>query len=517
MAEEQGVVVGEEVGYKYRGVDQTRPSTLIKYCTEGTLMRELLNAGSLDQCSVIILDEAHERKIDIDVLLSYLKQEVPKKPNLRVIVSSATMVATKFSVFLGGAAIIKIEGRTFPVEFLYRSVEISDYVNASIATAIYIHEDHPIGSGDILLFLTGREEIEAAFDILKQKCIYNLEVFKAYSNLDSMEHLDDAFKPVAAGKRKLVISTNLAEASLTIPGIVYVIDPGYTKTKLYDSKTGVESLTVLPISKASAAQRAGRAGRTAPGKCYRLYTEKNFDEMRKSTIPEIQRSNLSQTVLLLKGMHVNDLEKFTFIDAPPKEALLASEMELYRLGALNEKGIISSIGSRMVNIPLDPNLAKMMIASIDLKCTDEIITIIGMMGLTNIFKRPKAKQYEADRAKGEFESKVSDLITYLNVYKAWEENGYSKQWCFKNFVNETGLNEAREVRKLLLEKMSQLKEEVFSCGKNYDRVQKAICAGLSTNVAKKALTLNKQSYWILQVPGKCVDVNATTTVKSGQW
>jgi ATP-dependent RNA helicase DHX8/PRP22 len=253
VAEEQGVVVGSEVGYKYRCCDMTSNKTLIKYCTDGTLTRECLNANLLDNYSVIILDEAHERKVDTDVLLGYLKKKALKRPKLKVIVSSATLDAMKFSKFFNNAPVFHIEGRAFPVEIFYRPTPITDYFNAALATIEYINTTQP--SGDILVFLTGREEIENACDVLSQhpKEFPNVEIVPIYSTLDNIEQ-EKAFMNAPPGKRKIVISTNLAETSMTIPGIKYVIDTGYTKTKIYDTKSGVEILTILPTSQASADQ-----------------------------------------------------------------------------------------------------------------------------------------------------------------------------------------------------------------------------------------------------------------------
>lgn len=254
VAEEQGCAVGAEVGYKYRCCDMTSKNTMIKYCTDGTLTRECLNANLLDSYSVIILDEAHERKVDTDVLLGYLKREAPKREKLKVIVSSATLDALKFSKFFNNAPIFNIEGRTFPVEILYRSVNVEDYFNASLATVEYINKTQ--ACGDILLFLTGQEEIDEAYEIMTkryQHSFANVEVIKMYAASDDIEH-DKVFQPVPYGTRKIVISTNLAETSMTIPGICYVVDSGYTKTKIFDSKYGLEHLSVLPTSQASADQ-----------------------------------------------------------------------------------------------------------------------------------------------------------------------------------------------------------------------------------------------------------------------
>ena len=305
VAEEMGVVLGEEVGYSIRFEDLTSSSTIIKYMTDGMLLREALVDKDLSQYSALMLDEAHERTIHTDVLFSLLKTTAQKRDDFRLIVTSATLDAEKFSSYFYNCKIFRIPGRTFPVEILYTKEAESDYLDAALTTVMQIHLVEP--AGDILLFLTGQEEIDTACQILYERMkklgdeAPELIILPVYSALPS-EMQTRIFEPAPPGSRKCVIATNIAEASLTIDGIYYVVDPGFAKIKVFNPKLGMDTLVVAPISQASAKQRAGRAGRTGPGKCYRLYTEDAYkNEMLPVTVPEIQRTNLANTVLLLKG------------------------------------------------------------------------------------------------------------------------------------------------------------------------------------------------------------------------
>ncbi|KAL0333767.1 UNVERIFIED_CONTAM: putative pre-splicing factor ATP-dependent RNA helicase DEAH5 [Sesamum angustifolium] len=318
VAEEFGCRLGEEVGYAIRFEDCTGPETVIKYMTDGMLLREILVDENLSQYSVIMLDEAHERTINTDVLFGLLKQLVKRRPDLRLIVTSATLDAEKFSGYFFNCNIFTIPGRTFPVEILYTKQPESDYLDAALITVLQIHLTEP--EGDILLFLTGQEEIDYACQCLYErmkglgKSVPELIILPVYSALPS-EMQSRIFEPAPPGKRKVVVATNIAEASLTIDGIFYVIDPGFAKQNVYNPKQGLDSLVITPISQASAKQRAGRAGRTGPGKCYRLYTESAFhNEMSPTTIPEIQRINLGMITLTMKAMGINDLLSFDFMD-----------------------------------------------------------------------------------------------------------------------------------------------------------------------------------------------------------
>ncbi|XP_058984979.1 ATP-dependent RNA helicase DHX8 [Musca domestica] len=489
VAEEFGCRLGQEVGYTIRFEDCTSPETVIKYMTDGMLLRECLIEADLKSYSVIMLDEAHERTIHTDVLFGLLKTAVQKRPELKLIVTSATLDAVKFSQYFFEAPIFTIPGRTFPVEVLYTKEPETDYLDASLITVMQIHLREP--PGDILLFLTGQEEIDTACEILYERMkslgpdVPELIILPVYSALPS-EMQTRIFDPAPPGSRKVVIATNIAETSLTIDGIFYVVDPGFVKQKVYNSKTGMDSLVVTPISQAAAKQRAGRAGRTGPGKCYRLYTERAYrDEMLPTPVPEIQRTNLATTVLQLKTMGINDLLHFDFMDAPPVESLVMALEQLHSLSALDDEGLLTRLGRRMAEFPLEPNLSKMLIMSVALQCSDEILTIVSMLSVQNVFYRPKDKQALADQKKAKFNQIEGDHLTLLAVYNSWKNNKFSNAWCYENFVQIRTLKRSQDVRKQLLGIMDRHKLDVVSAGKNSVRIQKAICSGFFRNAAKK--------------------------------
>ncbi|RYQ89285.1 hypothetical protein Ahy_B09g096006 isoform D [Arachis hypogaea] len=489
VAEEFGCRLGEEVGYAIRFEDCTGPDTVIKYMTDGMLLREILVDENLSQYSVIMLDEAHERTIHTDVLFGLLKKLVQRRPELRLIVTSATLDAEKFSGYFFNCNIFTIPGRTFPVEILYTKQPESDYLDAALITVLQIHLTEP--EGDILLFLTGQEEIDFACQSLYErmkglgKNVPELIILPVYSALPS-EMQSRIFDPAPPGKRKVVVATNIAEASLTIDGIFYVIDPGFAKQNVYNPKQGLDSLVITPISQASAKQRAGRAGRTGPGKCYRLYTESAYrNEMSPTTIPEIQRINLGMTTLNMKAMGINDLLSFDFMDPPSPQALISAMEQLYSLGALDEEGLLTKLGRKMAEFPLDPPLSKMLLASVDLGCSDEILTIIAMIQTGNIFYRPREKQAQADQKRAKFFQPEGDHLTLLAVYEAWKAKNFSGPWCFENFVQSRSLRRAQDVRKQLLTIMDKYKLDVVSAGKNFTKIRKAITAGFFFHAARK--------------------------------
>jgi ATP-dependent RNA helicase DHX8/PRP22 len=489
VSEEFGCKLGDFVGYSIRFEDCCSPETKIKYMTDGMLLREALVDKNLTQYSVIMLDEAHERTIHTDILFGLLKQALKARNDLKLIVTSATLDAEKFSSFFTNCPVFRIPGRTFPVEVLYSKEVESDYLDAALITVMQIHLTEP--SGDILVFLTGQEEIDSACQTLHDRMkalgddVPPLIILPVYSALPS-ENQSKIFEATPDGSRKCVIATNIAEASLTIDGIYYVCDPGFAKIKAYNPKIGMDSLMVVPISQSSAMQRAGRAGRTGPGKCYRLYTLEAFQhDMLPTTVPEIQRTNLANTVLLLKAMGINDLINFDFMDPPPVQTLIAAMEQLYNLGALDEEGLLTRLGRRMAEFPLEPQLSKMLLTSVDLCCSDEIITIVSMLSVPNIFYRPRDKQALADQKKAKFHHPDGDHLTLLNVYELWKSNKCSNPWCFDNFIQARALRKAQDIRKQLIAIMDRYKLEVRKSNKDYNSVRKAITSGFFIHVARK--------------------------------
>lgn len=497
VAEEVGCKLGTTVGYNIRFEDVTSPQTKIKYMTDGMLQREALLDPDMKQYSVIMLDEAHERTIATDILFALLKKASKRRPDLKLIITSATLDAGKFAKYFMDCPILYIPGRTFPVDILYTKEPELDYLDAALMTVMQIHLSEP--PGDILLFLTGQEEIDTSCELLYEKLkalgsdVPDLIILPVYSALPS-EMQSKIFEPAPEGSRKVVIATNIAETSITIDGIYYVIDPGFVKINAYDPKLGMDSLVISPISQAQANQRAGRAGRTGPGKCYRLYTEQAYQtEMLPNTIPEIQRQNLAHTILMLKAMGINDLLHFDFMDPPPANTLLVALEELYALRALDGEGLLTGLGRKMADFPMEPGLAKVLIASVDSKCSEEILTIVAMLSVQNVFYRPKEKQQQADQKKAKFHDSNGDHLMLLNVYNSWIRSGKSRVWCADNFIQERSLKRCAEVRNQLVSIMQRYKHAILSCLSsthgfltgNTDIIRKVLCSGFFRNSARK--------------------------------
>ncbi|MCJ1277596.1 DEAH-box ATP-dependent RNA helicase prp22 [Puttea exsequens] len=489
VAEEVGCKLGEEVGYTIRFEDCTSPHTKIKYMTDGMLQREILIDPNLKKYSIIMLDEAHERTIATDVLFGLLKKTLKRRPDLKVIVTSATLDADKFSEYFNQCPIFTIPGRAYPVEIMHSREPESDYLDAALVTVMQIHLTEP--PGDILLFLTGQEEIDTSCEILFERMkalgpsVPELIILPVYSALPS-EMQSRIFDPAPPGSRKVVIATNIAETSITIDGIYYVIDPGFVKQNAYDPKLGMDSLVVTPISQAQAKQRSGRAGRTGPGKCFRLYTEAAFQsEMLPTSIPEIQRQNLSTTILMLKAMGINDLLHFDFMDPPPTNTMLTALEELYALSALDDEGLLTRLGRKMADFPMEPALAKVLIYSVEMGCSDELLSIVAMLSVQTVFYRPKEKQQQADQKKAKFHDPHGDHLTLLNVYNGWKQSKFSNPWCFENFIQARSMKRAKDVREQLVTIMERYKHRLVSCGRNTMKIRQALCSGFFRNAARK--------------------------------
>ncbi|KAL4525772.1 hypothetical protein Ndes2437A_g04207 [Nannochloris sp. 'desiccata'] len=488
VSEEMGVELGRDVGYSIRFEDVTSEDTIIKYMTDGVLLRETLTEPDLDRYSAIIMDEAHERSLNTDVLFGILREVVARRRDFRLIVTSATLDAQKFADFFGSCPVYKIPGRTFPVDVLFSKTPQEDYVDAAVKQAIAIHLGHP--PGDILIFMTGQEEIEATCFSLQERLEHLGEgvppilILPIYSQLPS-DLQAKIFDKAPDGTRKVIVSTNIAETSLTVDGIIYVIDSGYVKMKVYNSKMGMDALTVFPESQAAANQRSGRAGRTGPGVCWRLFTESAYKhELLATTVPEIQRTNLSNVVLLLKSLNVDDLMSFAFMDPPPQENIANSMYQLWVLGALDNTGALTSMGRKMVEFPLDPPLAKMLLVGAEMGCSNEVLTVVSMLSVPSVFFRPPDRAEESDAAREKFFVPESDHLTLLHVYQQWKNNGYRGDWASAHFLQAKGLKKAKEVRAQLLDIMQQQKIPIISAGNDWDTIREAICAAYFHNAAK---------------------------------
>ncbi|KAK7449440.1 hypothetical protein CaCOL14_011466 [Colletotrichum acutatum] len=487
VSEEMEVKLGSTVGYAIRFEDCTSKDTVIKYMTDGVLLRESLNEPDLDRYSCVIMDEAHERALNTDILMGLFKKILQRRRDLKLIVTSATMNAKRFSDFYGGAPEFIIPGRTFPVDVMFHRSPVEDYVDQAVQQVLAIHVS--MDQGDILVFMTGQEDIEVTCELIQKRLDAlndppKLSILPIYSQMPA-DLQAKIFDRAAPGVRKCIVATNIAETSLTVDGIKYVVDAGYSKMKVYNPKMGMDTLQITPISQANASQRSGRAGRTGPGKAFRLFTEKAFkEELYMQTIPEIQRTNLSNTVLMLKSLGVKDLLDFDFMDPPPQDTITTSMFDLWALGALDNLGELTTLGRKMSAFPMDPSLSKLLITAEEYGCSEEMITIVSMLSVPNVFYRPKERQDEADAQREKFWVHESDHLTYLQVYSAWRSNGCSDGWCIKHFLHPKSLRRAKEIRDQLLDIMKMQKMEMLSCGMDWDVIRKCICSGYYHQAAK---------------------------------
>ena len=503
VAYEMGVKCGHEVGYSIRFEENVSPMTKIIYMTDGIFLRYLLSDNLLNEFSVIMIDEAHERSIQTDIIFGIIKTLIEKREDLRIIISSATLSTLKFKNYFSEAEIIKVPGRRFPVDIYYTKSPEPDYIEAAVITSLQIHIsqaeelfDDDNSGGDILVFLTGQEEIELAKRMINNQIkklrgkIPNCVVLPIYAALPSEEQAK-IFMPVSKGERKIILATNIAETSITINGIGYVIDSGFCKQMCYDPRTGLETLAVTPISKANANQRAGRAGRVRPGKCFRLYTSSSFqNELEDNNVPEIQRNNLISMILLMKSLGINNLLDFDFMDSPPHEILIKALEQLYALGALNSEGVLTQTGLKMIQYPIDPSLTKCIIASIKYKCLKEIITIVSMLSIgSSVYYDSNDDKNNSNKAHSMFEHNEGDHFALLQIYNEWEETDFSNIWCTENYIHPKAMQKARNIKEQLeyitKNKLNiNIDDENISDNKDInDNIRKAIISGFFFNCA----------------------------------
>lgn len=543
VAEESGVELGQRVGYSIRFDDMTSGSTRIKYMTDGLLLREALLDPYLSRYSVLIVDEAHERTVHTDVLLGLLKDVQNKRsasandcPNtknkqlsngmflekgqgvwsstlkqgqsrrfstLKLIIMSASLDARVFSEYFGGARAVHVQGRQFPVDILYTLHPQPDYLDATLITIFQIHLEE--GPGDVLVFLTGQEEIESVERLIQERLRQlpegnrNMLIVSIFSSLPSEKQMR-VFAPSPPGFRKVILATNIAETSVTIPGIKYVVDPGFVKARSYDPAKGMESLIVIPTSKSQALQRSGRAGREGPGKCFRLYPETEFEKLEDSTKPEIKRCNLSNVVLQLMALGVKDVIGFDFIEKPPRAAIVKSLEQLFLLGALTEDCKLSDpLGHQMARLPLDPMYSKALIQASQFNCVEEVLITVAMLSVESIFYAPREKLEEARTAMKCFSSADGDHITLINVFRAADEflekrkSGQSKEkddkllkkWCKENFINSRSLRHARDIHRQIQGHVEQMGLHITSCGDDMVQFRRCLAASFFLNAALK--------------------------------
>lgn len=482
--------LGELIGYSVRFDDNTSNKTKIKFITDGMLMREAMLSPDLLEYNIIIIDEAHERTLQTDILLGILKNLLYKRMELKVIVMSATLQVDLFSNFFNDfhPSILNIQGRTFPVDIFYTYQPEPDYLEATLSTIYQIHMDSP--PGDILVFLTGQEEIQSLYNILdkrknmKSKCGLEMMPLMIFAALPQEQQLL-IFNPPPDGKRKIILSTNISESSITINGIRYVIDPGFVKIRGFHSLTGVDCLLVLPISKAQAWQRAGRAGREAPGQCYRIYTEESFLELRNSPLPEIKRCNMCTVILQLKTMNISNIFTFPFIEPPTKDTLTKSFEILYLLQALDSNGDITELGKKIAYFPLDPIYSNMLIKAVDFHCLEEILDLVSLLSVESIFYTPKGKEQQVMSSRKQFTAAEGDHITLLNVYKNYKSVKGDKEWCKQHFINIRSLYTADKIRSQLVDYCKHMKYDFQSCNGNIETILKCLTASSYLKIAQK--------------------------------
>lgn len=544
VAEECGVTLGQKVGYAIRFEDVTSTSTRIKYMTDGLLLREALLDPYLSKYSVIIVDEAHERTVHTDVLLGLLKtvqktrsqgvndtvnnhptqtengvqlqkengvqststmkhNQGKKLSPLKLIIMSASLDAKIFSDYFGGARAVHVQGRQYPVDVLYTHQPETDYVDATLITIFQIHLEE--GPGDILVFLTGQEEIESIERLIQERLPKlpdskrKLLVIPIFASLPSEKQMK-VFMPPPSGFRKVILATNIAETSLTIPGIKYVIDPGMVKLRTYDASTGIEPLIVVKTSKAQALQRSGRAGREGPGKCYRLYPESEFYKLKASTTPEIKRCNLANVILQLKALGVDDILGFDFIEEPDRMAVIKSMELLFLLGAFTDGSKLSDpVGQQMARLPLHPIYSKALIVANQFNCLEEMLIIVALLSVESIYYAPREKLEESRTALRSFSSTEGDHLTLLNIFRASDEfleksklvisqdkaEKKLRKWCKQNFINSRSLKHARDIHSQIWRNVEQMGLRVSSCGEDMLPLRRCLAASFFLNAALK--------------------------------
>jgi HrpA-like RNA helicase len=443
VAKEYGCKLGDDVGYSVRFDSKKCLKTRILFMTDGMLLREFLNDSKLSKYSILILDEVHERSLRTDVLLGLIMNLIKSSKRLKLVLMSATLDKDKLNKFLN-APIMEIPGRTFPISTFYSKETLKDPINSALITIFQIHQDY--GKGDILVFLPGQEEIldlerlviQTAKDLdLKYGPIVPLPFYAALPT----ESQCLVFDKLDSGARKVILATNIAETSITIPGISYVVDTGLVKVREYFPRLGMESLSIAPVSQASANQRKGRAGRVGPGTCFRLFTEDNFSSLERESSPEIKRVNISSVILLLKTLKVEDVTAFPYLDPPPRDAIVGALENLFILGALDEKGQVSKLGIKMASFPLDPVYSRILIESGSHGVVNEVASIIALLSIDSIFYSPRDKREEAAEAKKKFISFDGDHITLLNVLQEFISCKGGNEWCSMNFISYRSLKQ----------------------------------------------------------------------------
>ncbi|XP_057811120.1 probable pre-mRNA-splicing factor ATP-dependent RNA helicase DEAH4 [Salvia miltiorrhiza] len=534
VSEELNVRLGDEVGYAIRFEDRTSEKTIIKYLTDGVLLRESLSNPELSQYSVIILDEAHERSLNTDVLLGLMKRLIKlRASNLKVLVTSATLDGEKVSRFFSNCPILNVPGKLFPVEIHHSSERPKSYIDASLKKALDIHTQEP--EGDILIFMTGQDDIEKLVSRLEER-IQRLEegscmdavIYPLHGSLPP-ELQVRVFSPPPPNCRRFIVSTNIAETSLTVDGVVYVIDPGFVKQRQYNPSTGMYSLDIVQISKVQANQRAGRAGRTRPGKCYRLYSSVAYkDDFLDATIPEIQRSSLAGSILYLKSLDLSDINilKFDFLDPPSFEALEDALKQLYLIDAIDDEGSITSLGRTMAELPLEPSLSRTLLEANECGCLSQALTVAAMLSAETTLLIGQSKS--ADKKRKHTPSNLpdgsgfGDHIQFLQIFELWHQTDYHIDWCKENNLQVRGMKFVKDVRKQLCQIMQKIAKGPMDVKTSkrrredqyYRSLRKALCSGYGNQLAERMLRHN--GYKTLGFKSQLVQVHPSSVLRTDE-
>jgi ATP-dependent helicase HrpA len=483
LAVELGTNVGGAVGYQVRFTDRTGPDCRVKLMTDGILLRELENDPQLRRYDTLIIDEAHERNLNIDFLLGVLKGMLPQRPDLRVIITSATIDPQRFAEFFGGAPIIEVSGRSYPVEVRYRPL-ISDAEDSELTLPEGIieavRELDRDSRGDVLVFLPGEKQIRDAADALGKARLPNTEVLPLYSRLSTHDQ-ERIFEKHSA--RRVVLATNVAETSLTVPGIRYVIDSGLARISRYSVRGKVQRLPIEPISQASADQRKGRCGRESEGICIRLFGEDEFNLRPEFTPPEVLRTNLASVILQMATLGLGEPEQFPFVDPPDTRLINDGYRLLQELKAVDDDRRVTSLGRQIASLPVDPRLARMLIAAGHHNCVTEMLILSAFLASQDPRERPSDAQQQADQRHASYADPRSDFVTILNLWKMFQENSAAlsgsqlRKWCRENFLSFMRLREWQELQRQLADIAEELKLKINQSAAEYGDLHQAILTG----------------------------------------
>ncbi|MBT9503212.1 MAG: ATP-dependent RNA helicase HrpA [Burkholderiaceae bacterium] len=509
IAEELKSPLGEVVGFKVRFQDRLQPGASVKLMTDGILLAETQTDPLLKAYDTIIIDEAHERSLNIDFLLGYLREVLPRRPDLKVVVTSATIDAERFANHFasakGPAPVLTVSGRLFPVEQRYRPFEESREYDVNNAIVDAVDELWREGAGDVLVFLPGEREIREAAEALRKHHPPGVDVLPLFARLSPQEQ-DKVFEP--HGQRRIVLATNVAETSLTVPGIRYVIDPGLARVKRYSYRNKVEQLQIEAISQAAANQRAGRCGRVSNGICVRLYAEKEFNERPRFTDPEILRSSLAGVILRMKALHLGQVEDFPFIEPPPRKAIADGYQLLNELGAVDERNELTPIGKELSRLPLDPRVGRMILEAKDRHALDEVLIIASALTGQDVRDRPMEQQQAADEKHKKFDDEKSEFMGYLKLWKWLEESkGGSGEHKLshrryeallrENFVSVRRVREWRDIHSQLHTVVAEHGWRLNGSAATYEQVHLSMLAGLLGNIGLKS----EEDDWYLGARG----------------